>query len=427
MPDGDDDGFPDPFDNCPSVANPDQKDLDQDGFGDACDNCRDSPNPNQADGDHDSVGDACDDCPGLFNPGQEDTDRDGIGDACEKPLAAIAAPDTIECSIPGGAEVVLDGSGSAAQGRATLVQLTWILNAGQPGERVLGSGAVVPAMLPLGDNPITLRITDSRGGTSTAEKLITVRDSTPPSLTLMADQTVLWPPNHRMVAIHVAWQSSDVCDPQATPRLFAVTSSEPDDAPGDGDGRTTGDIASADVGTADAEVQLRAERSGEGPGRTYEITYAAADASGNARSAMAVVRVPHDLGEGPEPVLIRLEPNNSADRVHLYWNPVSGAQIYDVIRGDLGQVAQSNGQIRLGTVRVLATGLTDASYDESPEAEIPTAGSIFFYLVQYREGSSASGWGTESSSWPAVPSACDLGCPGEPVVSYAAAKTVFRK
>jgi hypothetical protein len=53
------DGVPDPSDNCPTVANPDQADSDGDGDGNACDNCISTPNPGQFDCDGDGIGDAC--------------------------------------------------------------------------------------------------------------------------------------------------------------------------------------------------------------------------------------------------------------------------------------------------------------------------------------------------------------------------------
>jgi hypothetical protein len=42
-PDSDDDGIPDPNDNCPDTPNPDQADTDGDGLGDACDPCPNDP------------------------------------------------------------------------------------------------------------------------------------------------------------------------------------------------------------------------------------------------------------------------------------------------------------------------------------------------------------------------------------------------
>jgi len=218
-----------------------------------------------------------------------------------------------------------------------------------------------------------------------------------------------------MVPVAAEWQVSDVCDPAAGATLTSVTSSEPDDAPGTGDGNTTGDIQDATIGTPDATVLLRVERSGDGPGRVYTLTYVTRDASGNTASALGIVTVPHDEGTGPEPVLLNVEGDGTPGMAHIYWNTVTGADVYDVIQGDLSQVTQSNAEIHLGPVHVLASEQMGTSYSEGLSGGVPAPGSAFFYLVQQREGLSANGWGTESSPWPAEPISCDISCPGEAV------------
>jgi hypothetical protein len=72
----------------------------------------------------------------------------------------------------------------------------------------------------------------------------------------------------------------------------SVTSSVPDNGLGDGD--TAGDIAGAATGSDDRSFSVRAERAGNGPGRTYTVVYEATDASGNTAQATATVVVPHD-------------------------------------------------------------------------------------------------------------------------------------
>jgi hypothetical protein len=338
------------------------------------------------------------------------------------PLAAIAAPALVECDGPAGSLVHLDGTGSTdpdSSGGAGIAAYLWVGDPGLPSEVALGADPTLSLVLPLGAHTIGLRVTDSEGAVGTAQTIILVRDSLPPTLTGTADPGVLWPPNHRLVPVRFAWTVADRCDPSVSVRLVSVAASEPDDAPGDGDGRTTGDIAGADLGTPDTEILLRAERSGEGAGRIYEITASARDASGNQASVLAAVRVPHDLGEGPEPVRVGVEPGPTPGTARVYWNEVAGALGYDVISGDVGSLKVDGDHVTLGAVRVLARLTTTSSWTEAAGstggglAATPDRGKAFFYLVQYRDTRGASGYGTESAPLPNEPVSCAGGCPGE--------------
>jgi len=340
------------------------------------------------------------------------------------PHAATSTAPTVECTGPSGAVVTLDGRGSTDPDSTPgtqddIVLYEWLENPGTPQERLLGTGPYLTLTLPLGAHAILLRVSDTKQATGTATALVTVRDTVPPVLTLAADPSVLWPPNHRLVPVQVTPLVSDLCDEAPTARLTSVASSEPVDAPGDADGATTGDVGSAEIGTLDTQVLLRAERSSDGPGRTYEITYTARDAAGNESSALALVTVPHDLGQGPDPLQIRAEPGGAHGTARLYWSAVAGAQGYDLISGDVASLRVEGDQISLGAVRVPARLLTGTAWtegDASPTGDatvaLPAAGQAFFYLVQYRDAHGMSGFGTESASLPREPASCAGGCPG---------------
>ena len=329
------------------------------------------------------------------------------------PRASIAVPASVECTGPAGAAILLDGSGSTdadtPAGAADPLKYEWSEDRG--GSLVpLGVGRALTVTLPLGPHLIALRVTDPQGASDTAEAGVTVGDTTPPTLTLGADQSVLWPPNHRMVPVHVYWRAEDRCDPTPPVTLISVTSSEPDDAPGNGDGMTSSDIADASPGAADDSVLLRSERSGDGPGRTYALTYGTRDSSGNLAQGVVQVSVPHDQGSGPEPILMNVAPGGSGAGVSLSWTPAQGAVSYDVVAGHLEQIKVLPSLLSLGQVTVLAAGLQGTTLDVGDSDLSPSPGLCVFYLIQSRQTLGASGYGTESALLPSEPSSCLQPC-----------------
>ena len=145
------------------------------------------------------------------------------------------------------------------------------------------------SVFPLGTTTVTVTATDAAGNTSVAKMFtVTVRDTTKPVFTaLSTNAPTLWPPNHKMVAVTVSGTATDAGG-AVTYRILSVTSSEPDNGLGDGD--TANDISITGAMT----VNLRAERSGKGNGRTYTITVEAKDVSGNVTTKTVTVSVPKD-------------------------------------------------------------------------------------------------------------------------------------
>jgi len=108
---------------------------------------------------------------------------------------------------------------------------------------------------------------------------------TPPTLSVSASPNSLWPPNHKYVTVNTSFVSTS---DTAAITLVSVTSNEPDDGLGDGD--TANDIVIVNNNT----FKLRAERSGNGTGRVYTITYLATNTCGSTTLATTTVTVPHN-------------------------------------------------------------------------------------------------------------------------------------
>lgn len=141
----------------------------------------------------------------------------------------------------------------------------------------------------------------SAWGVREPERAISIRlDKTPPTVMCSVTPNVLWPPNHKLVPVTATVTVVDALSGPAGFTLVSVTSSEPDSGPGAG--HTLNDIQGFVTGAPSTTGQLRAERSGGGPGRVYTLTYQGKDVAGNAATCAATVTVPHSgrhLHRGP--------------------------------------------------------------------------------------------------------------------------------
>ncbi|NOG53792.1 MAG: hypothetical protein HND57_05605 [Planctomycetes bacterium] len=234
---------------------------------------------------------------------------------------ADAGPDiTVEAVNEDGAPVTLVGTGSFDPDGDPLGYM-WDLS---DASVILDdpTSCCPSGIFPMGVTTVNLTVTDGQGGISVDQVFVTVQDTTPPDVRVTTDITMLWPPNHTMQEVTVYVLIGDECSRPEDVQLVSatITSDEPDDAIGDGDGSTTGDVDGRDgyVGPVDfigalvldpeiglnggwfGTVQLRAERDGDSDGRAYAFDIEVRDSSGNAATTSCVVVVPHDRRGGKE-------------------------------------------------------------------------------------------------------------------------------
>ncbi len=221
----------------------------------------------------------------------------------------------------------------------------------------------------------------------------------------------LWPPNHRMVDVHATVTLDGGCPAAClslpTIVLTAVSSDEPDDAEGGGDGNTVADIQEATVGGADFDLRLRAERDQPGDGRRYQLTYAATDCSGSTTVGSAAVFVPQDQNGTSEPVSVAADEFSAGTT--LTWPAIPEAISYDVVRGNTANLKDAGESIDLGPVACIRSGSTEPTTFGYEDAEFPLLGEAYFYLVAYDDAWGTSGYGTASAAKPRI--AGSGGCP----------------
>lgn len=131
-----------------------------------------------------------------------------------------------------------------------------------------------------------------QAGNNEAIKDLTIRiDKTAPVISGMPGSGCsLWPPDHKLVQVGVVTAADSISG--IGPGSFVVTGKSSEAiAPGDNAIVITPD------GSGGFIVQLEADRSGGGTGRTYTLNASAMDLAGNVGLATATCRVPHDQGK----------------------------------------------------------------------------------------------------------------------------------
>lgn len=201
---------------------------------------------------------------------------------------------------------------------------------------------------------------------------ITLTDILPPTISnVVVNPASLWPANHKLREVAVSYTSSDNF-PAAVSCALSVSSNEPVTSASD---NTSPDW----IVTNSQQVQLRAERQGEGNGRIYTITVTCTDAQGNAASRTATVVVPHDRSANTVARAATPVPEGSALQLRVAPNPAKG--FFHISTGSTGNDAKT--ELRLYDV---SGRLVDYRADVKGDVEMGHNLKAGTYLLKMTRG-----------------------------------------
>jgi hypothetical protein len=174
------------------------------------------------------------------------------------------------------------------------VTVTWSVTDPESGiVSSTGCGATtISTETPAAGLPITCSAVNGAG--LSASKTVTVKvDMSAPTISGMPAQgCTIWPPNGKFVTVATVTAADKLSGLASGSFQVTGVSSEPPSNP------PASDVVITPNASGGFVVQLRADRQGNGPGRTYTLTAKASDIAGNSQTVTATCVVPHDQGNG---------------------------------------------------------------------------------------------------------------------------------
>jgi hypothetical protein len=73
--------------------------------------------------------------------------------------------------------------------------------------------------------------------------------------------------------------------------------------------------------------------------------------------------------------------------------PGAGGVTYDLVRGDLGELAGDARAVDLGLLTCIEDDSQDESSETFPDGDIPAPDAAFFYLVRFEDDTVVGPWG----------------------------------
>ncbi len=195
----------------------------------------------------------------------------------------VTEPDTpvLFLQVPDDIEVEADGP------EGTIVTFTVTTNGSTDPNPTVTCNPASGSLFAAGTTSVQCSASDSYGNSTSGSFDVSVVDTIAPMISsISATPSLLVPANHKLIDVTVTVEAADGIDPMPQCSVVDVTANEP--ILGSGSGNTEFDWRI----TGSLTLELRAERSGEGSDRRYQVWVTCSDASGNTAHGSVEVLVP---------------------------------------------------------------------------------------------------------------------------------------